>query len=414
MKKFLLSTSAMALAAGALAGPAIADEDVTAWRLFVADREAPAVTVVDAVEREVIGTFEVDFPAALHRTTSGETVFAVVGDQGSVSVISTGIAFHDHGDHADISLEDAALLDVTLTGDRPAHFVEFGGNIAQWFDGEDEARFFSERSVLAGDPDIRTVNVAAPHHGVAVPFDNHAVVTIPNPEDASQRPVGARVVDFEGNQVGGDVDCPGLHGSAGSGSLYALACDTGILLISRTGDAPEITHLAYSGDLPEGSSSTLIGGTGLQYFIGNYGADRIVIIDPAEENFQLVQLPTRRVHFATDPVRARFAYVFTEDGQLHRVDVLEGAITESLRLTGPYSMEGHWNDPRPRIAVAAGDIIVTDPAEGVLRVVDAASFEETGQIAVEGTPFNIVAVGGTGVVHGHDHDHDHDHGHDHD
>src|SRR5690606_22228084 len=218
------------------------------------------------------------------------------------------------------------------------------------------------------------------------PYQNYAVVSIPNPEDASELPIGARVVDYEGNSVGEDVACPGLHGSAGSGNIYALACDTGLLLIKQDGTTPTIQHLPYASSLPEGSSSTLIGGKGLQYFIGNYGADRIVVIAPSEgENgFQLVQLPTRRVHFTVDPIRAKFAYVFTEDGQLHKVDVLERRIVASLKVTDPYSMDGHWSDPRPRIAVAGDNVIVTDPLNSKLHLVNAETFQESGEIAVEG------------------------------
>lgn len=68
-------------------------------------------------------------------------------------------------------------------------------------------------------------------------------------------------------------------------------------------------------------------------------------------------------------------------------------------------MDGHWNDPRPRIAVADKQIFVTDPLKSKIDVVDADSFKKTGEINVAGQPFNIVAVGGSGMVHGHSHDH---------
>lgn len=419
MTKLITRASAIALAACMAGGAALADEEgreITAWRLFVADHDAPVVRVIDALDGDVLESFALDGPAALHRTSNGRTVFAVEGDAGKVHAISTGIAFHDHGDHADIDVDDPELLHAHIEGSKPAHFVELQGNIAQWFDGEDEVRVFTEKAVLDGKLEARTANVGAAHHGVAVPYRNHVVVSIPNPEDASKRPVGARVFDFEGNTSGQDVACPGLHGSAGSGSLYALACDTGLLLVRQDGDAPAIEHLPYAASLPEGSSSTLIGGRGLQYFIGNYGPDRIVVIDPSqgENGFKLVQLPTRRVHFAVDPIRPRFAYVFTEDGQLHKVDVLEGKITRSLRLTVPYSMDGHWNDPRPRLAVAGDRIVVTDPLNGKLLLVDAESFGKAGEIAVEGKPFNIVAVGGTGKAHDGGEVDDHRDGHDRD
>ncbi len=166
---------------------------------------------------------------------------------------------------------------------------------------------------------------------------------------------------------------------------------------------PEIRHLAYPASLPEGSASTLIGGRGIQYFVGNYGPDRIVLIDPSDaEGFRLVQLPTRRVHFAADPIRPKFVYVFTEDGRLHQVDVLAGDITKSIAVTQPYSMDGHWSDPRPRVTVAGDSIVVSDPLASTLHLVDAETFEPSGTIAIEGMPFNVVAVGGAGRTHADD------------
>lgn len=387
-----------------MAGGAVADDNVNAWRLFVADHDKPTVKVIDALDGDTLNTFTLKGPASLNRSESGATVFAVQGSANTVSVIGSGIAFHDHGDHADIDVDPPKLLSVTFEGNKPGHFVERQGKVAQWFDGERHALFFSEQAVLDGNKEAKSVSVVAAHHGVAVPYDGYGVVSIPNPEDASKRPIGARVVDMAGKKVGNDVACPGLHGSAGSGDTYALACSTGLLLITQKNAAPEIKHLPYSASLPEGSASTLIGGKGMQYFIGNYGPDRLVLIDPTEaDSFRLVQLPVRRVHFAVDPVRPKFAYVFTEDGKLHQLDVIKGEMTKSVRVTEPYSMDGHWNDPRPRIAVADNKIFVTDPLKSKIHVLDAVAFKESGAISVEGRPFNIVAVGGSGKVHGGEH-----------
>lgn len=384
------------------ASPAHAEEREV-WRLFVSDHEQGVVSVVDLLERQVADRIEIAGPASVYRTESGKSVFAVQGGSGRVDLISSGIAFEDHGDHSDIAVEAAKLVDYSLSGEKPAHFVERQGNVLMWFDGEPAARMISEADALTGSTQLATFDVGAAHHGVGVPFSRHAVVTVPNPEDASKRPIGARVVAADGSQVGEVAACPGLHGSAGSGDIYALACDTGLLLIRERGGVPEITHLAYSPNLPDGSASTLIGGKGIQYFVGNYGADRIVLIDPSDaDSFRLVQLPTRRVHFVTDPIRPKFVYVFTEDGRLHQVDFLAGAVTASLELTEPYSMDGHWSDPRPRLAVAGDQIVITDPLSGRLHLVDAESFELAGTIDVNGKPFNVVAVGGSGRTHEHD------------
>lgn len=209
------------------------------------------------------------------------------------------------------------------------------------------------------------------------------------------------MVDVAGAQVGPDVDCPNLHGEASSGNLLAIACQTGLLLVEAKGGEPRITHLPYAAGLPGDTKvSTLLGGTGLQYFLGNFGPSAVVLIDPQdEEAFRRVELPMRRVHFAVDPVRVKFAYVFTEDGRLHRLNVLSGKLSDSLALTQPYSMDGHWSEPRARVAVGGDEIFVTDPLAGKIHVIDAEGFIKVREIAVPGKPFNIVAVAGSGETH---------------
>lgn len=391
-------------------------EEKEAWRLFVSDHAAPTVTAVDSIGGSIIETFPVKGPATLYRSASGRTVFAVQGSANAVTAISSGIAFDDHGGHGDIAIEQPALTGAEVAGDAPSHFVEHDGQFAAFFDGEGIARVFSEGDALKGKLAPREVKADAPHHGVVIPFHDQDIVSAPNSEDASKPPVGVKVVDAGGKQVGETIECVGLHGEATSGNLVALGgCANGILIVSPGDDAPAIKPLAFAAGMPEGRVSTLLGGKGLQYFLGSYGPDKIALIDPTEaESFRLIDLPMRRVHFAVDPIRPRFAYVFTEDGQLHQIDVVKGAITASLALTAPYSMDGHWSDPRPRIAVAGERIVVTDPLQGKLHLVDAASFAKAGEIAVNGKPFNIVAVGGSGELHDGDakEAHNHDHGDD--
>ncbi|MCE8039558.1 MULTISPECIES: zinc metallochaperone AztD [unclassified Halomonas] len=408
MKRSTSSLSISLLAAGLAAGSAHAhDDEVTAWRLFIADHSEPVVHAIDALNGESLESFAIHGPASLYRSHSGETVYAVQGSADVVTTINTGIAFHDHGDHADIEVEAPSLSGTEIEGEYPVHFVEHQGHWAAFFDKEGVARIFRERDALMGSVELREVNAGAPHHGVVVPYGNYDLVSEPHPEGPSNLPIGIRVQDRDGNQIGELAECPDLHGEAATGNLMAFACATGLLIVRSEVGGPSIEHLPYADTLPEGKATTLLGGRGLQYFMGNFlndqGHSAVVLIDPSEEEaFRLVELPTRRVHFAVDPIRARYAYVFTEDGQLHQLDVLAGEITRSLRLTDPYSMDGHWRDPRPRVTVAGEYVFVTDPLEGKLHQVAAASFEKSGEVVVEGTPFGIVAVGGTGMVHSHD------------
>jgi hypothetical protein len=381
-----------------LATSAYADE-TTFWRLFVSDHAQPIVTAIDLGDDAVSGTFALGSPASLYVTSSKAVVFAVQGDADQVSAIASGIALDDHGDHGDIEITAPALIEAKVTGDKPVHFVEHDGHIALFFDGEGMARILDESDWLAGKAAPRDVATAAPHHGVAAPVGKFVLATRPNAEDPKALPIGIDVIAADGTPVGDLHACPDLHGEASSGDTLAIACATGLLLVKDSSAGPEITHLPYAG-LPEGKSTTLLGGVGLQYWLGNYGADKVVLIDPsATDAFRLVNLPSRRVHFAIDPVAVKFAYIFTEDGDLHRLNVLSGEIDKTLSVTEPYSMDGEWSLPRPRIAVAGHHIAVTDPLQSKIHLVDASDFTLVRDIPITGAPYNIVALGGSGESH---------------
>jgi hypothetical protein len=383
----------------ALNGPTLAGER-TAWRLFVSDHSEPIVNVIDLLRQEKIDTFATKAPARLHRSKTGQTVLAVQKGADLVTAIDSGISFADHGDHGDIKIKPPRLLGVEIAGKQPSHVVENGGQIAIFFDGEGRARIVSERMILESKPILHESPPATPHHGVAVASDRYTLISEPNAKNSDGLPVGMKVVDKSGAQIGSVHSCPDLHGEATSGNMLVFSCATGLLVVSMEVSTPQVKHVPYAAALPSGKTTTMIGGRGLQYFLGNYGSDKVVLIDPTEaEPFRLVTLPMRRVDFTVDPVRARFAYVFTEDGRLHRLDVVAGKLDRSLRVTEPYSMDGHWNDPRPRLAVAGDKIAVTDPARGVVSLVDAMSLTKAGEISLGGRPFNIVAVGGSGQTH---------------
>lgn len=388
----LLTT--LALTCAALAG------EKTAWRLFVSDHSESIVNVIDLLRQEKIEAFATKAPARLYRSKTGRTVLAVQRAADLVTAIDSGISFEDHGDHGDLKVKPPRLLGFEIAGKQPSHVVEHGGEIAIFFDGEGRARIASERMIQESKPVLRETAPGVPHHGVAVANDRYTLISQPNAQNSDELPIGIKIVDKSGAQIGGVHSCPDLHGEATSGNILAFSCASGLLVVSMDVSTPQIKHLPYAAALPSGKTTTMLGGRGLQYFLGNYGSDKVVLIDPAEaEPFRLVTLPMRRVDFAVDPVRARFAYVFTEDGRLRRLDVIAGEIDGSLRVTEPYSMDGHWNDPRPRLAVAGDKIAVTDPARGVISLVDATSLTKISEIALGGRPFNIIAVGGSGQSH---------------
>jgi len=390
-----------------LAAPvAHADEDVQAWRLFIGDHTNPVIQAVDVDSGTMLKKFELANYASLAASESGKLVFAVQGGSDVVHIINSGIALEDHGDHRDLKISDPQILDLTVEGRVPGHVVSHGDHIAIFFDREDEFQILHESEVLRGDKRILTFSNEAAHHGVAVGLRRHILVSSPDlqaekkPEDLPPR-YGLRVIDVEGNEVQTAVPCTGLHGEATSGQLVAFGCVEGVLVATENGNqAPDLKMLEYGSDFPQGRVSTLLGAKSMQFFLGNYGDNRLALIEPdSDEPFYLLDLPTRRVDFALDPAKPQNAYVLTEDGQLHLIDVLKREIVKSAKITEPYSMDGHWRDPRPRLAVAGELIALTDPRQGLVRLINSDDLQESRSIKIEGQPYTIVAVGGSGLNH---------------
>ena len=164
MMKLIQGASALAMVV-AMSASASADENVTAWRLFVSDHARPVVHAIDALDGDVIASFDIKGPASLYRSDSGAAVYAVQGSANLVSTIATGIAFDDHGDHADIDIDPPELTGAEFAGEYPVHFVEHDGHWAVFFDKEGIARVFEEHEALEGHAEFREVDSGAPHHG---------------------------------------------------------------------------------------------------------------------------------------------------------------------------------------------------------------------------------------------------------
>ncbi|PZX09927.1 zinc transport system substrate-binding protein [Palleronia aestuarii] len=380
------------------------DDSATLWRLFVANHDNGRITALDLDAPDNRWTFDVGGASRLYPTASGEAVLAVQSDDDRVAFLRSGIALESHGDHADIEISDPARIDGELTGPRPFHVVTHQGTSAINFDRGGYALFLTEDEILAGDFDGDRFEQARAHHGFSVPHRGVVVSSVASDEetegDALPGRVGLQLFDADGTPASDMQTCTGLHGEAFSGNVMLAGCEEGTAMVSQDGDALSLGFLPYPDDFPENATGTLLGGSAIQIFVGDYGDNDLVVIDPeTEPYFSRVEFPFRHVDFVLDPAKPQYAYVLTEDGTLHRLNILSLEQTSQASVTAPYSMDGHWRDPRPRLAVAGDALVLTDPNEGLVRVIDSESLEQLRTIEVEGTPYNVLAIGGSGLVH---------------
>jgi len=388
----------------ALAAPAFADDTRAVWRVFIGDHAAPKVTAFDLAAPDTRWTFETAGQAKLYAAAGGASVIAVQSDNDQVNILNSGVRLTSHGDHSDIAVTEPSAVSGVLTGPRPFHVVSHGGITTISYDKGGYAEMLPDTALQNGDVEVTRFPQARAHHGFVAPFGDVILSTVtsdvPVEGDAAPPRLGLQAFDAAGQPASDLATCTGIHGEAFSGAYLAAGCKEGIAIVRDGAEGPEFGLLPYPTDLPQATTGTLLGADAMQVFLGNHGPDGLVVIDPEDEpHFRHVTLPFRRVDFVLDPAKPQFAYVLTEDGTLHRLDMLSARIDKSEKVTGPYSMDGHWNDARPRLAVAGEAILVTDPAEQALHLVSSDTLAETRRIPVEGQPFNLVVVGGTGLEH---------------
>lgn len=417
MRHLILGVSALALSASLIGPMAFADdsasENVTLYRVFVGDHDEGKITAFDLEKPDNRWTFDTTGQNKLYSVNEGASIVAVQSDNDAVNFINSGIVLHSHGDHSDIEIADPAAVKETLTGPRPFHVIDHGGKVVVHFDKGGYADIIAAHDLSKGEIKSTRLTQARAHHGFVAPVGKGWVTTVasdaPVEGDAAPSRVGLQVVSVDGTPVGDVATCTGIHGEAFSGAYLAAGCKEGIITVTSGKGGLVTSMLNYPDDLPAGETTgTLLGAKSMQVFLGNYGAKGLVVVDPVDApNFRYIELPFRRIDFVLDPANARFGYVLTEDGSLHQVDVLDGTLFKSAKVTEPYSMDGHWNDPRPRIAMAGDEIVMSDPNAGLVRRISKDDLKEIGTIAVEGKPYNIAVAGGSGKVHEHGEDHDH-------
>lgn len=400
MKPFLLSGVSLLV----MAASAMADEAESHFRVFVGDHAAPRITAFDLEAPETRWTFDVRGQAKLYPVAGGAVVAAVQSDVDRVDFIASGITLSDHGDHADIEVTDPAALATGIDAPRPFHVVAHGGVTAINHDKGGYADLLDDAALAEGRVAPVRFDQSFAHHGFVVKHGDLLFSTVsstePGTDGAAPPRLGLQAFQPDGTPVGDLAICTAIHGEAFSGAYLAAGCREGVLTARAGADGPAYGMLPYPADFPAGTTGTLLGSTGMQLFLGNHGADGLVVIDPMDApHMKRIALPFRRVDFVLDPVRLNAGYALTEDGTLHRIDLLAANVNGSSRVVEPYSMDGHWSDPRPRLAMAGDEILLTDPRAGAVLRISAETLTETGRVDLGGMPYNLTVVGGSGVHH---------------
>ena len=161
------------------ATPTVQASGLTRGRLVATSATLPEVYVVDLDTFEV-STLPVEAASGILQGTGGISPYSwmVHYADNRVEIVDVGIELTRHQAHYHIDKTDPEIHSFSMTGPNPAHIVEHGGLVAVFFDGTGEVRLVTEDQLTSGgEVDVDTLMANLPHHGVALDFHEHMLVT---------------------------------------------------------------------------------------------------------------------------------------------------------------------------------------------------------------------------------------------
>lgn len=285
------------------------------------------ILVFDLGEKEVIADLHVEsVVTGLYTTTNKRYAIAVQGgDNGVVNFIDSGVEWESHGDHGHLHLSDPKVLDLELSGARPAHVTTHGDKTVIFFDGIEgnvpaEIRLLTDAGIAAGTV-LATHHDSIRQHGAAQAWDDYLISTVRLPEESG--PTQILVSERHGDHFHAETlfdqpehACPQLHGSAQNSGYIAFGCGDGVLLVEAHGDHFHAHKIASSTRI-----SSVFSDADSISFVGagrNSNDDPISLfaINPVTETIAPI---------AYD--KTPRAYAFAEDGELFLVLDTEGGLT---------------------------------------------------------------------------------------
>ena len=381
-------------------------------RLFIGDGETGMLSIIDLEHGDVEqNAFDLGSRAGrIYATKNARFAIAVSSDANAVHVLDGGIYLEGHGDHFDEVEGPVEQLDIDLSGDRPVHLYVGGEWATIYYDGSGDVVFLNEHELEeeGSNYDPPRLNFGA-QHGAAVPLEGDLfAVSVQHPNYASNpseygSPIGAEIVDLEGQVLLHEEGCERLHGDAGNGHMAAFGCVGGVLVVeAHDGDYEGMFIGPPAGSAEDFRITSLWGYPGLDHFFGLGSAVGLYVVDPEEGAME--QLIAASEDGPT-PINVSLSHdgeallVVMSDGEVrmyesHDLDLLASA---SGFLAEPVET-GFW--ARPHITTAPGAIFITDSVGGEVLQLDDHDLEVVNHWDVDGNPTKIAFVGILGETEG--------------
>lgn len=358
------------------------------------------ITVIDSETGETVSETDLDGFLRLNNSGDGRHVMVTAGDR--FLAFDAAVQSRAHGDHAHNYASDPSLTDIAYDEPEAGHVVVNQGLTALFSDGDGTARIVPTDQVAAGYRPAEGVVVdsGAPHHGVAVPFEDGSVLITVGDEDNRQR---IEYRDAEGEVLAHTDDCPGIHGEAmAAEGAVVFGCQNGPVVFDGE-DFRKVdpgTEYQRSGNLAGHADSPII--------LGDHKVDQeaelerpteIALIDTRDASLHTVDLGSSYWFRSLGRGPAGEAVVLTYDGYLKVIDPETGEITRDIPAIAAWEEKDEWQEPGPVLRIAGDHAYVTDAENNELVVIDLTSGEEVARHELPVTPVEMAVADGKPAAH---------------
>ncbi|MGP9622076.1 hypothetical protein ACT3S7_03735 [Corynebacterium sp. AOP34-AQ2-28] len=352
-------------------------------RLSAVDADGGGITLVDLLtgdpveapgEPEGVGT-------AVLKESDGRFLFTA--DDAGVTVTDTGVWTVDHGDHSHYYRAEPSEVG-TVDGDTPGHVVSNSSQVAMFFDGDGAVKVFPRQGLGDGELAEDVSFEVGAHHGIAVPFEDHVLTTVPGVDD-EELPGEISLYDASGEDVSdeltGEHTCPEIHGLVGLRDHVAFACGDGVLTVD---DDLNATVTPYPQDA-HGRAWSLVAGRDL--VAAPFEDGGLGVLDPESGEWRIAGTDAPVVSAAVAPDDST-VFAVDEDGTGYVVDAGSGEVTAQRQL-----VDG-GGDTAPSVVLTRERGYVSDPVAGTVSERDVLdNLREARSVDVGGHPAAIAVTG---------------------
>lgn len=361
-----------------------------AVRLIVSDGKTNVLSVVDAKTGNTIGTFGTPGRlSGLETGPSGLYAYAIHRDDHRVTVLDNGIKLVSHGDHNDLQEKTPYILATLNTGQKPTHFVVSGDLINVFNDGDGTVAIFGE-DLIGKTNDMNIVKVTQPDHGAPLLIGNILLAG----ELSLNR---ADAYDIKtGKLIKALPTCTALHGGAVIGETAFFGCKEGVQVITVKGSDIQARMIPNPAGTAEGVRAGMFTHSEAPFTYANFGKG-VARLTPTATSFAPTALSAQvRAFEVSEDLKTLI--VFTNDGQLHKLNAETGQVVKSVALVKSFEA-GEKAGVRPDMALAEDMVYVTSPETGEVLEIRVSDLNVTRRLKLGGAPSFITVTGAEGVKH---------------